>query len=129
MLELTVQIRTEPERYRAMILDWADNGAGSQYVLPPDEVVRRSAPRSIDQARAAAHFELGQHLHRHGRHLAAVDHFRESHRLQPENWTYKRQAWRFEADMADGDPRRYDSNWTLDVRKIGPENYYPKIDA
>jgi peroxiredoxin len=129
MLDLTVQIRTEPELYRTMILDWTEHGSASRYVLTPDEVVRRSGPRSIEQSQAAAHFELGQYLHRHGDHLAAVRHFRESHRLQPDNWTYRRQAWRFEADMPDGDPKRYDSNWTLDVRKIGPENYYPKIDA
>jgi hypothetical protein len=42
---------------------------------------------------------------------------------------YRRQARRFEADMPDGDPKRYDSNWATDVRKIGAENYYPKIDA
>jgi peroxiredoxin len=129
MLDLTMQIRTEPELYRDMILDWAEKGRDSQFVLSPDEVVKRSHPRSLDEASAAAHFELGQHLHRGGDHLSAVTHFREAHRLQPDNWTYKRQAWRFEADAADGDPKRYDSNWSKDVRKIGPENYYPKIDA
>ena len=33
----------------------------------PDEVVRRSHPRTMTEATAAAEFELGQHLHRSGR--------------------------------------------------------------
>jgi peroxiredoxin len=126
MLELTKQIRTEPELYEAMILDWAEHGATSRYVLSPEEVVRRSLPRSTEVAEAAAHFELAQHLHRTGQHDAAVGHFREAHRLQPDNWTYKRQAWRFEYGPG-GDPSRYDSTWAADVKAIGPENYYPKI--
>jgi peroxiredoxin len=126
MLELTREIRTEPELYEAMILDWAEAGSASRFVLSPDDVVRRSNVRTSDVAEAAAHFELGQHLHRAGRHDAAVMHFRAAHRLQPDNWTYKRQAWRFENEPG-GDPTRYDSDWSRDVRAIGPENYYPKI--
>jgi hypothetical protein len=95
-------------------------------VLSPDEVVQRSIARTGDVAEAAAHFELGQHLYRAGAGDAAVTHFRAAHRLQPDNWTYKRQAWRFENEPG-GDPSRYDSNWSSDVRAIGPENYYPKI--
>lgn len=120
MADLNRQIRTEPELYREMVLDWADHGPASRFVLSPDEVVRRSAARSPGVARAAAHFELGQHLHRGGEPGAAVPHFREAHRLQPDNWTYKRQAWRFS-------PRSYDGNWVADVKEIGAENYYPPI--
>jgi hypothetical protein len=128
-LALTKRIRHNPAAYMAALRDWAATGAASRYALPPDEVVARSRPRPISSAEAAAQFELGQHLHRAGFGDDAVPHFREAHRLEPDNWTYKRQAWRFEADAADGDPKRYDSNWSKDVRKIGPENYYPKIDA
>jgi tetratricopeptide (TPR) repeat protein len=127
-LELTRQIVIEPAKYRTMLLDWAMNGAASEYVLSPDEVVRRSAPRSDESARAAAHFELGQHLFRTGEPDAAVDHWREAHRLQPENWTYKRQAWRLDPLAKEGG-RSYDSNWTADVKAIGPENYYPRLQA
>ena len=126
MLELTRQIRIEPVLYETMILDWAEHGAASRYVLSPDEVVRRSNARTPEVAEAAAQFELGQHLYLAGHRDAAVEHFREAHRLQPDNWTYKRQAWRFEGEPG-GDPSRYDSNWSADVRAIGPENYYPKI--
>jgi len=62
-------------------------------VLTPDEVVERSLPRGADEARAAACFELGEHLRRTVGHDAAVPWWREAHRLHPANWTYKRQAW------------------------------------
>jgi hypothetical protein len=126
MLELTRQIRIEPELYEQMILDWAEHGADSRYALSPEEVIRRSNVRTPEVAEAAARFELGQHLHRAGHHDAAIVHFCAAHRLQPENWTYKRQAWRFENEPG-GDPSRYDSTWAADVRAIGPENYYPKL--
>jgi hypothetical protein len=125
-IELTKNIVIEAELYRDMLLDWAEHGSASRYVLSPDEVVRRSAPRSADGARAAAHFEIGQHLYRSGAPDAAVAHWREAHRLQPENWTYKRQAWRLDPRAGQGESS-YDSTWTKDVRGIGAENYYPRI--
>ena len=110
-----------------MGLDWAEHGSASRYVLSPDEVVRRSAPRSPDVARAAAHFELGQHLHRAGEIDDAREHFRAAHRLEPVNWTYKRQAWSF-ADPLQGPTEHYDSDWLSNIRAIGAENYYPPLD-
>ena len=79
------KIRTEPELYVEMLRDWAANGADSQYALSADEVVARSRPRDLDGAAAAAHFELGQHLHHNGDHDAAIPHWREAHRLDPDN--------------------------------------------
>ena len=53
--------------------------------------------------------------------------FKEALRLQPENWTYKRQAWRLlEPDQRPVDV--YGSDWLSDVQKIGAENYYPQLD-
>ena len=121
------KIRVEPEKYVAALADWVEHGAGSRYALAPDEVMRRSGERGGDRSRAAAHFELAQHLWRDGREAEAVPHFREARRLQPDNWTYKRQAWvlvsRFQApsDVMEGD-------WLSDVRAIGAENYYPRLD-
>ena len=54
--------------------------------------------------------------------------FREAHRLQPDNWTYKRQAWTF-VDPLQGPTEPYDSDWLSDVKEIGAENYYPEIDG
>jgi len=68
------KIKTDPAAYKAALLDWVELGATSRYALSPDEVVARSHPRSADEARAAAHFELGQHLHRTGDHDAAIPH-------------------------------------------------------
>ena len=122
------KIRTDPAAYKAALLDWVEQGAESRYALSPDEVVARSQARTDAEATAAAHFELGQHLHRTGEHAAAISHWREAHRLQPENWTYKRQAWNFEDPVRQGHTDAYDGSWIEDVRKIGPENYYPAVD-
>jgi hypothetical protein len=121
------RMNIHPERYRDMLLDWATNGADSPYVLSSDEVIARSLPRSLDDSRAAAHFELGQYLYRNGRADAAVPHWREAHRLQPGNWTYKRQAWNLETPDPVTGERPYDGNWLDDVKAIGAENYYPLI--
>ena len=79
------------------------------------------------QATAAAHFELGQHLHRAGQHAAAIPHWRQAHELDPDNWTYKRNAWNFEDPGRQGRTSAYDSSWFEDLKKIGAENYYPPV--
>lgn len=121
------KIKTDPEGYLNMLLDWVDHGANSRFALTPTEVVERSGRRDDDEAFAAAHFELGEHLHRAGDHDAAIPHWRESHRRFPSNWTYKRQAWELEDPMRQGRTEHYDSSWFDDVKKIGAENYYPPV--
>ncbi len=121
------KIRIDPDRYVAMVEDWVANGEASRYALAPGEVVARSHGRGDNEARAAAEFELGEWLHRHGDHDAAIAHWRNAHRLFPDNWTYKRQAWNFEDPMRQGRTDKYDSSWYEDVKKIGAENYYPEI--
>jgi peroxiredoxin len=121
------KIRIEPDRYVAALRDWVRHGARSPYALAPDEVIARSQARTEKQSRAAACFELAQHLQRRGQAAAAVRWFREAHRLAPENWTYKRQAWSL-ADPLQGPTEAYDSDWLSDVRAIGPENYYPPLE-
>jgi hypothetical protein len=79
--------------YAAPLRDWVENGPASRYALTPAEVVARSQPRSLDLSAGAAHFELANYLWRRGRRRLAIDHFNQAHRLQPGNWTYKRQAW------------------------------------
>jgi hypothetical protein len=127
MLTEARKIKTDPEGYLAMLVDWVEHGAASRYALPPDEVVRRSQVRSSDEALAAAQFELGEHLHRSGDHAAAIPHWREAHRLFPSNWTYKRQAWELEDPARQGHTEHYDGSWFEDVKAIGAENYYPPI--
>ena len=121
------KLRTEAEKYVSALRDWVEHGAGSRFVLSPEEVLRRSRPRPVEEAQAAAHFELGQHLHHLGRAEDAVRHFREAYQLQPDNWTYKRQAWTLLGP--DQTPLGvYGSDWLTDVKRIGAENYYPPLE-
>jgi hypothetical protein len=128
MLQEAAKMKVEPERYAAAVEDWAEHGSNSRFALAPDEVVARSAPRPPEVSKAAASFELGQHLHRSGHPEDAVAWFREAHRLQPSNWTYKRQAWELIDPVLQGPSDQYDGDWLSDVREIGAENYYPQVE-
>lgn len=133
-----IKIRVDPDSYHAALLDWVDHGADSEFALSPDEVVARSRPRDAATSRGQAHFELAAELERGGHHDAAIGHFREAHRLVPDNFSYKRQAWslepgadgalaRFWQGPSDDDPAAwpYDGDWLSDVQGFGAENYYP----
>ena len=123
----TTKIRVDPRKYAEALRDWAEHGAASRYVLSPDEVLARSRARPPEASRAAAHFAMGQHLWRAGRTDEAVPHFREARRLQPENWTYKRQAWSF-VDPLQRPSETFEGDWLGDVQAIGAENYYEPLD-
>jgi peroxiredoxin len=127
ILKEVKKMRFETELYLEMLEDWAEHGAASRYVLSPEQVIERSQPRPPSVAEAAARYELGQHLHLAGLHEAAIPYWREAHRLQPNNWTYKRQAWSFE-DPTVQDPKEvYDGSMLGDLLATGAINYYPKI--
>lgn len=118
------KIQTDPDTYLGALRDWAVKGVNSQFAWSPAEVVERSGGRSLAEARAAACFELGQHLYRGGNERDAVVHWREAHRLVPGNWTYKRQAWSI-ADPNQGPTEDYEGNWIKDVKaQGGGEAYY-----
>jgi hypothetical protein len=129
------------EGYANAIRDWADKGAASQYTFTPSEVVSGSEPRSPHVSAGAAHFELANHLWRSGRRELAIAHFNECHRLQPGNWTYKRQAWslagnervggefgRFIQGPLEGeeDVWPFLSDFRSDTALLGEGEYYPK---
>ena len=82
MLTEAKKIKTEPEKYGAALRDWVNRGGESRYALSPAEVVERSRPRPMEQAEAAAHFELGEYFHSKGRDDDATQHWREAHRLR-----------------------------------------------
>ena len=134
MRALLTEVKAIPDHadaYRAAILDWARNGAASPYALAPDEVIARSLPRDADVARATACFELGQHLRTTlagpDGEEAAIGWWKEAHRLDPTNWTYKRQAWTLAttpADAAENDLLQeagdvYGTSWIDDVLAAG----------
>jgi hypothetical protein len=128
-------------RYADAIRDWAEHGPESPYALTPSEVVEHSQPRPVTTSEAVAHFELANHLWHEGQRERAVVHFRECHRLQPDNWTYKRQAWslfgnervggtygRFVQSPLEGeeDEWPFESDFRSDVEQLRPGQYYPK---
>ncbi len=127
--------------YADAIRDWARNGAASPYALTPDEVIAASQPRGLDESGAAAHFELANHFWQAGERAAAFGHFDECHRLQPHNWTYKRQAWslvgnervggelgRFTQSPLPGEEADWPfaSTFERDLAALEPGQYYPK---
>ena len=124
--ELVRALHVEAERYVAALRDWASRqrGSESRYALSAEEVIRRSRPRPIEEATAAAHFALGQALYARGAQAAAIEHFRDAHRLQPTNWTYRRDAW----SLAGADRETvYGTNWVDEVKRQGVETYYPPL--
>lgn len=130
------KIRKDTQAYHAALRDWVEHGAKSRFALPPDEVVARSRPRDGAKAMGHAHFALATQLEIDGHHAAAVEHFREAHRLVPDSWTFRRQAWSLEK-VGDGPLARfwqgpdpdapdawpYAGDWLSDIRKSGAENY------
>ena len=129
------------DAYPDAIRDWAAHGAASRYAMTPDEVVEASRPRPLTCSEAAAGFEFANHLWHAGEREAAIGHFNESHRLQPTNWTYKRQAWslvgneragggefgRFNQVPVPGQEAEWPfiSNFDADVAALEPGEYYP----
>ena len=127
--------------YADAIRDWVSNGPSSPYRLPPDEVIARSQPRPKTASQGAAHFELANHLWRTDQRDAAFRHFNAAHALQPDNWTYKRQAWSLVGnERVGGDRGRFtqgplpgeeadwpfDSDFMTDAAKLEPGQYYPE---
>jgi len=130
------KIESDAEAYHAALRDWVAKGSGSEFALDPDTVIARSRPRDADVALGHAHFELATALEIDGHHDAAVEHFREAHRLVPGSWTFRRQAWsleqpiegplaRFWQGPSDEDPEAwpYEGDWLSDIRREGAENY------
>jgi hypothetical protein len=124
-IELTRGLNVEAERYVAALRDWVELGAASRFALPPDEVVRRSRPRPLSEATAAAHFALAQELHLAGEPALATEHFKEAQRLHPTSWTYRRDAW---AIAGPDHPAIYGTTWLDEVKREGVENYYPPLE-
>lgn len=135
------KIISDRDDYVTALRDWVAQGSESEFALSPDEVIERSGPRGTEEATAAAEFELASHLLQRGDLDAARPHFRTAHELQPDNWTYKRQAWSIEPSALRGPRSRfwqgpmpgeeeawpYPGDWVRDAQAIGGENYYPRF--
>jgi len=126
--------------YADAIRDWVEKGADSGFALTPAQVVERSQPRPMSKSEGAAHFELANHLWQAGDKERAIHHFNRCIALQPENWTYKRQAWSLWGVEQVGDERGrfvqgpiegreddwpFESDFRSDVLQLQPGEYYP----
>ena len=136
-----MKIPNDSASYHEALRDWVHNGAASRYAMSPEQVIARSRPRDESIARGHAHFELATELERRGDHAAAIQHFREAHRLVPDSWTFRRQAWSLERGMEGAlarfwqgppsdDPESwpYEGDWLTDIRKTGAENYNERFN-
>jgi hypothetical protein len=137
----SLQTGQDRSTYADAIRDWVEHGADSRYALSSSEVVARSQPRLPAVSQAAAHFELAEHLWRAGLRDAAIAHFNACHRLQPDNWTYRRQAWslvsaeriggvtgRFAQGPLAGEEHDwpFESDFRSQVATLGEGEYYPR---
>jgi hypothetical protein len=120
--------------YLAALRDWATNGQASQWSLNLDAATEASGIKTESHAMADAEFAVGEYLMRTYGQEAAVPHWRESHRLHPENLGYKRQAWSLitsvegaDVDLIQEDTGPYDGNWLDDCRDIGMSVLYPEF--
>lgn len=81
------------DRYVKALRDWVRRGAESPFAMSAEELAERLAPRHANRARADAHFALGAHLFAAGELDAALPHWKEAQRLDPDNWNYHRDPW------------------------------------
>lgn len=141
MLKEAAKIPADTDAYHLALRDWVEKGAASRFALSPEEVVERSRPRDADVSLGHAHFELASHLELEGHHDAAIRHFREAHRLVPDSWSFRRQAWsleggaegpfaRFWQGPSEDHPEAwpYEGDWLSDIRAEGPENYAKRFE-
>ena len=114
--------------------------------MSPDEVVARVATAAdVEVGGVPRTSSSAVHLWQTAKRDAAIAHFNECHRLQPENWTYKRQAWSLVGNEQSGgselgrfmqgpqpgheDEWPFDSDFRTDVAKLGPGRVLPEDDV
>ena len=135
-LRVAKAIPSNAEAYRSAVLDWAEHGADSRFVMSPDDVLGAAQPRDADAAEAVAAFELGQYLYEQAgggaAGIEAAKHWwQRAHDLDDDNWTYKRQAWTLvttpegqPSDLMQGPNEVFTGNWLDDVVANGGGEAY-----
>ena len=142
MMVHAAQIPNDSEAYHAALRDWIEKGSASDFALTPEQVIERSRPRDPDVSLGHAHFEIASELEVQGHHEAAIRHFREAHRLVPDSWTFRRQAWSLEGPVempmgrfwqgpSEDNPEAwpYEGGWLEDIKESGAENYSERFRA
>jgi hypothetical protein len=118
--EAADRARRQRKSYITALKDWIERGSASKYVVPADELsLLISGPGAQDQL-ATAHFRLGLELNRMGRTHEAQAQFAHAHRLRPESWSYRRQAWELEQPGKAAGPEFWSA-----VDALGDNHYYP----
>jgi len=130
------------DSYADAVRDWVHHGKASPFAMTPEQVIEASQPRDPHRSEAAARFDLGRYLWEAGDRAAAIEQWKLCHQLQPDNWTYKRQAWslvgneqigggvagRFHQGPVPGheDEWPFPGNFRDDVAALEAGEYYPK---
>jgi peroxiredoxin len=114
-------IKYGSDEYAPAIEDWVKNGAKSKFAWSPAEVAKRIQPRTSDEGRAQALFELGVHFANQKDLKKAKQYFAEAESLDPNNWNIHRQDW------ALTDKRAQNRNWMMKVTKL-KKPYYAPLD-
>jgi hypothetical protein len=114
----------DPAPYLNAIRDWVANGQRSVYVMSEDKLRERLTPTSPDRLMADAEFSLAEYVYHQGHGQEAIPHFKESQRLAPDNWNYKRQAYLFSTDPE----RDYGTTFVKEVQKLNGKPYYAPVE-
>jgi hypothetical protein len=119
--------RAVRRHYVDAVRDWVRKGSGSVYALSPEEVAGRLEHSSESDSLAAAHFQIGAYLYRHGETGAAQPFLGEAARLRPDAWTFLRQKIAVSSEEAVGGFAATPEYWEA-VSGLGDRPYYPPID-
>jgi hypothetical protein len=114
----------DPKPYLNAIRDWVANGDKSIYVMSEEKLKERLTPATPDRLMADAEFTLAEYMYHQGHGTEAIPHFRESQRLAPDNWNYKRQAYLFSTNP----DRDYGTTFAKEVQKLNGKPYYAPVD-
>jgi hypothetical protein len=114
----------DPKPYLNAIRDWVANGDKSIYVMSEDKLRAKLTPASPDRLMADAEFTLAEYMYHQGHGPEAIAHFKESQRLAPDNWNYKRQAYLFSTNP----DRDYGTDFAKEVQKLNGKPYYAPVD-
>lgn len=109
------------KRYVDGLRDWVLRGEESPYRLDEGEVTTRLKSTNPTRNQADAHFALAVFLHEAGRNEEADRHWERSQELDPSNWNYHRQQWRF-------DPSTSSQKWARKFQQLGGLPYYDDIE-
>ena len=109
------------QQYVDAVRDWVKNGAASPYALSAAEARARVDAPTAEDALAAAHYRLGQHLFEQGDVEAAHQSWAEAKRLRPESWNYFRQDLEVDEVGKASGPEFFAA-----VEALGEKAYYPQ---